>query len=721
MKDCRRHATGYLALFLFILLLSPGCGGGGGSGENNPPPSPTTTTAAATGISLHIATFNGTVNPHAQATNAWFEWGMDNTLVNPTLTTAQAIGAGSADNSVTAPITGLTLGTTYFYRVAATNASGTQKGAVTSFTTALPNSPPSVITNAATSVAISGGVLNGTVNPNELATTAVFEWGTDSNLTSFTSTTTQSLGAATTSVAITASLTNLTPGTTYYFRVVATNPAGTTKGLIASFTAVAQVPTVSTAAATSVTIDSVTLNGTVNPNGLAVSDYHFEYGTDSNLATFTSSNPQTLAAGYTGQAITASISGLISGTTYFFRVVATNPAGTSNGLIVSFITVAQAPTVSTAAATSITTSGATLNGTVNPNGLAVSDYHFEYGTDSNLATFTSTNAQTLAAGYTGQAITASISGLISGTTYYFRVERRNSAGTSNGLIVSFITVAQAPTVSTAAATSITTSGATLNGTVNPNGLAVSDYHFEYGTDSNLATFTSTNAQTLAAGYTGQAITASISGLISGTTYFFRVVATSAAGTSKGTILSFTSSSNPTPSEGIIFSKLFSTFGGAGVFSLDFHPTREYGSGGYISIRILDTPTTYFEFSTDPSRAWFIKIRKGIVVDSASFPYTYSQGGTYHIKITMDQSLSTVEAFGGTATLSTNDNSNPLVYFEVWTSDQDAYYDNIKMEPGFFDDFSSDTTGTYSTFYISGTNSTFTYDAAGQRAWVRTGP
>ena len=257
--------------------------------------------------------------------------------------------------------------------------------------------------------------------------------------------------------------------------------------------------------------------------------------------------------------------------------------------------------------------------------------------------------------------------------------------------------------------------------MNPNGLAVSDYHFEYGTDSNLATYTSTNAQTLAAGYTGQAITASLSGLISGTTYYYRVSATNSAGTSKGTILSFTSSSNPAPSEGIIFSKLFSTFGGAGVFSLDFHPTREHGSGGYISIRILDTPTTYFEFSTDPSRAWFIKVRKGIVVDSASFPYTYSQGGTYHIKITMDQSLSTVEAFGGTATLSTNDNSNPLVYFEVWTSDQDAYYDNIKMEPGFFDDFSSDTTGTYSTFYISGTNSTFTYDAAGQRAWVRTGP
>jgi len=108
------------------------------------------------------------------------------------------------------------------------------------------------------------------------------------------------------------------------------------------------------------------------------------------------------------------------------------------------------------------------------------------------------------------------------------------------------------------------------------------------------------------------------------------------------------------------------------------------------------------------------------VDSVPFPYPYSQGGTYPIRITMGQTLSTVEAFGGTASLSRNDNSNPLIYFEVWTSDQDAFYDNIKMEPGFLDDFSTDTTGTYNLFYLSGSNSTFTHDPVGQRASVHTG-
>ncbi len=152
------------------------------------------------------------MNPNAQATTALFEWGTDNALASPTLTAAQPVGAGSADNSVSATITGLTLGTTYYYRVSATNASGTQKGAIASFTTALPNSPPTVTTNAATSVTISSATLNGTVIPNELATSAAFEWGTDSTLAGSSTTTAQALGAGTTSVAITAPLTGLTPG-----------------------------------------------------------------------------------------------------------------------------------------------------------------------------------------------------------------------------------------------------------------------------------------------------------------------------------------------------------------------------------------------------------------------------------------------------------------------------------------------------------------------------
>ena len=235
-----------------------------------------------------------------------------------------------------------------------------------------------------------------------------------------------------------------------YFRVAATNSAGTTRGTIATFTPVAQAPTVSNGAATSITLTGATLNGTVNPNGLAVSDAHFQWGTDSNLATFTSTSLQTLAAGFTGQAVTASLTGLLTpGTAYYFRVVATNSAGTSTGTpIVGFDAASQPPTVTNVAATSLATTGATLNGTVNPNGLAVTDYHFEYGTDPTLSTVLGTTSlQTLAAGFTAQAVNAPVTGLTQGTTYYFRVVATNSVSTSRGTpILTFNTVAQpAPT------------------------------------------------------------------------------------------------------------------------------------------------------------------------------------------------------------------------------------------------------------------------------------
>ena len=384
------------------------------------------------------------------------------------------------------------------------------------------------------------------------------------------------------------------------------------------------------------------------------------------------------------------------------------------------------PTVQTLGATGITTGGADLNGSANPNGQATVA-HFEWGLDSSLAGAIPTPDQTIENGVTSIALAAQLSGLAAATTYYYRVVATSTAGTRNGSIASFTTATPdaPPTVQTLGATGITTGGATLNASANPNGLdTVVHFMIGEGDPTLVVGSISTPEKAIGSGSAGVSISAPLDVLIPSGKYYYRVVATNSAGTSTGEILNFSTPNNPSPNGGIKFGKMFSSFGGAGIFSLDFYPTMGYGSGGYISIRVMDTPTTYFEFSTfnasDPSKASFIKVRKGFVVDSVPFPNPYAQGVMYPIRISMDQTLSTVEAFGGTASLTRNDNSNPLIYFEVWTSDQDAYYDNIKMEPGFFDDFSSDTTGTYNLFYVSGSNSTFTYDPVGQRALVRTG-
>jgi len=94
--------------------------------------------------------------------------------------------------------------------------------------------PPSVTTNVATSVTANAATLNASVNPNGLATTAYFQWGTS---TAYGNTTpSQSLGSGTSATALSANLSGLAAATTYYYRVVATNSAGTVYGSAVSFT-----------------------------------------------------------------------------------------------------------------------------------------------------------------------------------------------------------------------------------------------------------------------------------------------------------------------------------------------------------------------------------------------------------------------------------------------------------------------------------------------------
>src|SRR5437773_6569740 len=92
-----------------------------------------------------------------------------------------------------------------------------------------------------------------------------------------------------------------------------------------------------------------------------------------------------------------------------------------------------------------------------------------------------------------------------------------------------------PIVATNPATNVASFSATLNVTVNPNGLTTA-VHFDYGITTNYGSSTATqNYQ----GSTTQNVTANLSGLTTGATYHFRIVASNAAGTSYGADMSFT--------------------------------------------------------------------------------------------------------------------------------------------------------------------------------------
>jgi len=108
--------------------------------------------------------------------------------------------------------------------------------------------------------------------------------------------------------------------------------------------------------------------------------------------------------------------------------------------------VGTAPTVTTGSVSNKTSNSATLNGTVNANGLSTTAW-FEYDTLSG--SYGSKSATQSVSGSTDTAVSIGVSGLSSGKTYYYRLVAQNSAGITYGSEKSFITVdTTAPTGST---------------------------------------------------------------------------------------------------------------------------------------------------------------------------------------------------------------------------------------------------------------------------------
>jgi gliding motility-associated-like protein len=198
------------------------------------------------------------------------------------------------------------------------------------------------------------------------------------------------------------------------------------------------------------------------------------------------------------------------------------------------------PNIVNNTATSITTSGAVLNASVNPSGSAASAISFDYGTSPTLATSTNIAAtpSTLGSATTGSAVSATISGLAAGTTYYYRAKATNSNGTNiNSTINSFTTTAAAlATVTTTAVTTFAANTATLAGNVSADGGAsVTEKGIVYNIGGT-PTITDTK---IANGSGTGAISVNATGLAPGTTYHVRAYATNSAGTAYGTDQSFT--------------------------------------------------------------------------------------------------------------------------------------------------------------------------------------
>jgi phosphodiesterase/alkaline phosphatase D-like protein len=463
------------------------------------------------------------------------EWRNNTTIRKITLTgysISPSLPTGLSLDGATGSISGIPTVTsaTKSYTITAANASGSS----TTNLNITVNAAPAATTVAASSITSTGATLNGSVNANNASTAVSFEYGLTISYGS-TATATQSPLSGSTATAVSSALTGLVPNTTYHYRVNGVNTAGTTNGTDLTFTTSAAAPTATTSVATAVSSSYATLNGSVNANN-ASTTVSFEYGYTTSYGT-TVAATQSPVTGTTATSVSIALSGLVPNSTFHFRVKAVNTAGTTYGNDFTFTTPAIAPTAATKDASSISSTMATLNGAVNPNN-ATTVVTFEYGTTTSYGS-SATATQSPITGSSATSVSARLTELTPNAFYHFRLKTVNTAGTTYGNDFTFTTPAISPAATTSVASSITTTGATLNGTVNANNASTA-VSFEYGLTTSYGS-SATAIQSPVTGTTATAVTYAVSGLVPNTTYHFRVKGVNTAGTTNGTDLTFTTS------------------------------------------------------------------------------------------------------------------------------------------------------------------------------------
>ena len=309
---------------------------------------PFASTDAVTPTGATMATVIGDIDPAGEATTYIVAYGLvssewcqsEGESGSPATTTSpQPLGSTDLnDHSVAVTLTGLSGATTYCADLIALTPQGPQDGGQLQFTT--PTGAPTVTTGSATQVSTIAANVAGTVNPNGLATTWHFEYGTTAKYGA--ATTSQSAVPDSTTQAENTMLVGLAASTTYHYRLVGRNAGGTTDGPDRTFTT-SNPPSVTTDAATNVSAANAMIHGTVNPNGMPAT-VHFEYGTTPHYGS--STKVVSAGSGSTARTVVSALTRLSPNTTYHYRLVATSAAGATDGSDRTFKTSALRPSLS---------------------------------------------------------------------------------------------------------------------------------------------------------------------------------------------------------------------------------------------------------------------------------------------------------------------------------------------------------------------------------------
>ncbi|HUK95702.1 MAG TPA: PKD domain-containing protein, partial [Gaiellaceae bacterium] len=271
----------------------------------------------------------------------------------------------------------------------------------------------------------------------------------------------------------------------------------------------------------------------------------------------------------------------------------------------------------------MTNTGAMLNGTVDPNDAANgASYTFSWG---QTTAYGNDVTGTTSPGTSPQAVSTTLTGLSPTTTYHYKLCATSLSDPPGSTICDgdqSFTTPDAPTAAAGTATGVTTSGAVLNGTVNPNGASTSAV-FRYGTGCSGPAWTTGCSSVSAAPSPGSgrspvSVSAALSALAAGATFHYTLCATNTYGTNCDlTDHTFVTNQPPT-------AVLTENPASPGELQVSFNGSSSTDPDGSIQSWSLNTGDS--------------KSEHGSGTPPANIPHTYTAAGSYTATLTVTDNL-----------------------------------------------------------------------------------
>ncbi len=416
--------------------------------------------------------------------------------------------------------------------------------------------------------------------------------------------------------------TNISGGTTYYYRVRAYNANGTSSssGTITVLT----IPPNPVATAGS-NVQAISFSANWNA-ATGAAGYYLDVATDNAFTNFVSGFNNKDVSNVT----TFSVTGLSANTTYYYRTRAYNTTGTSgNSNVITQLTAPAAPIAN--AASNVLSSSFSANWNAVTGGTG---YRIDVATDNGFTNILGSYNNLDVSNVT----TYSVTGLSPNSTYYYRVRAYNTGGTSSSSnIISQLTPSGPPTAIAASNIQSSSFSANWNAVAGATG-----YRIDVATDNGFTSILGSYNNLDAANVT----TYSITGLSPSTTYYYRVRAYNGGGTSdnSNTISQQTTPAAPTATaaanvQSTGFSANWNAVTGATGYRIDVATDNAFASilGSYNNLDVSNA-TTYPITGLAANTTYYYRVR------------AYNSGGASSNSNTIQQ-LTAVGA--PTATAATN--------------------------------------------------------------------